>query len=277
MSSQAEERAPTWLFSAIARSKPRTRVEFFDRPGPPSRLDSEQLRQFGTSSLGAPDERTGAIVGVVARPWGCSRALRTNPDHPQNRADLQLLASRWNRPYQVQPYKSGLWFVPGWVLDTWVRPQFVSLPSFESLAVHIAHGYTGPTFAARLATHAHRPVGGSEMLPLEQRMVVMDIAGPSHAPGLVHAGTVLDARMYLRPVIGRQPVLGSEETSSLRARYLGTVIERVPTHTGRVLPGEPLEDVRERWVPDMRKSMSWIEEMDELTEHRSSAPRLIGD
>lgn len=277
MSSQAGEPAPTWLYSVIARSKPRTRVEFFDRPGPPSRLNSEQLRQFGTSSLGAPEERLGAVVGVVARPWGRSRALRTNPDHPDNRANLQRLASRWNRPYQVQLSGSGLWFVPGWVLDTWMRPQFVSLPSFESLVVHIAHGYTGPTFAARVATHAYRPVAGAEMLPLEQEVVVMDIAGPSHAPGLVRAGTVLDARMYLRPVIGRPPVLGTEETSSLRAQYLGTVIEKVPTRRGRVLPGEPLEDVCERWVPDMRRSISWIKEMDELAEHRSRAPRLIGN
>lgn len=276
MSSKAGELAPTWLFSAVARSRPRTRVEFFDRPGPTSRLSSDQLRQFGTSSLGAPEDRLGTIVGVVARPWGRSRALRTNPDHPQNRADLQHLASRWHHPYQVQLPRWGLWYLPGWVLDTWIRPQFVSLPSFDSLVVHIAHGYTGPTFAARLATHAYRPLGGAEMLPLEQRMVVIDIAGPSHAPGLVRAGTVLDARMYLRPVIGRQPVLGSEETSSLREQYLGTVIERVPTRTGRVLPGEPLEDVRERWVSDMRKSISMIKEMDELTEHRSGAPRLIG-
>lgn len=274
------ELAPTWLFYASSRStagnsRSRRPVEFRDRPGPPSLLNSEDLRRFNAPSLHPADELPGAVAGVIARPWGRDRALRNNPDHPENRSDLQHMAAHWNR-LQPGQSRSGLWFAPAWVLDTWVRPQFVSLSSFESLVVHFSNGQTGPVFAPGLTTHTHRPLGGAEILPYERRVFVMDIAGPSHAPGFLRPGTVLDTRVYTRPTFGARVALDLQSTSSSRSLFMGTVVEKVPARAGRVLPGEPLEDIRDRWIADMRVSVSWIEDANEVAQQSAGAPRLVG-
>lgn len=252
------QRPPTWLYyglslaeTASGRWAAHRKLSFLDRPGAPSWWTSADLRRMGTSSLASDEERFGADVAVIARPWGQTRALRADPDHPENRAALRRMLQQWAQK-SVLRTTSGLWFLPGWVLDAWTMPRFARLPTFESTWVSVLTGFAGSIFIPGITQNACELMSTGRLDPWATRLIVIEIAGPSYAPGIIRPGTVLDAQVKVHGRPGRPLVQHADETAALRALYLGCVIEKVPRKEGPVLPGEALEDVRDRAVTEFR-------------------------
>lgn len=274
-------RPPTWLYYGLSlaenasdRWTAHRKLWLFDRPGPPSWWTSAELRRMGTSSLASDDERFGSDVAVIARPWGARRALRDDPDHPENRAALRAMVQRWAQK-AFRRESSGLWFVPGWALDAWTVPRFASLPTFASTFASVLTGLAGPIFRPGLTKHAVELTIRGAIEPLGERIVSIEIAGPSYAPGIIRAGTVLDAQVKVRGGVNRPLAQDAADTAALRATYLGCVIEKVPRYPGPVLPGEPLEDIRDRTMSEFRRCIEPGARASRVTEQRAGTPGLI--
>lgn len=181
-------------------------------------------------------------VAVIARPWGATRARREDPDHPANRAGLHQMLEHpgWVRP---DGDREGLWFVPGWVIDAWLHPRIVALPILGPTYVHLLSPFSGALFTPGMTRHVRARARMGILDPSDERMVTVTIAGRGYAPALVRPGLVLDIELRRRDRVGARDVQDVDQTAALRAGYLGCVIDRVPLDDGRVLPGEPLEDI----------------------------------
>lgn len=242
-----------------------------DRPRDVSTWTLDDLRAGGIASTAPDVDRLTADVAVFARPWGRTPSLRSNPDHPVNRADLAACLQRWGRRALRTP-SEGLWFIPGWVVDAWVAPRFVELPGDEPVHTNTLSAFAGPVFRHGLTAYTRDRGAVGTLEAWEEQLLVFDIAGPAYAPAVVRPGVVLDARVVVHGSHAGQTVHDEPATAALRRTYLGAVVRRVPAQSGRVLPGEPMQDVCAGAARQIRRALGSLLLDDEVVEERSRAP-----
>ena len=198
----------------------------------------QDARDRGTSE---PTE-----FGLLARPWGRTRELRTDAAHPINVAEVsdaagrRVSSARWENP-------SGLLYFPSWVLMASEQPRQVSVPDGRPCVVSRVTGVRGSQFfpggSGNLAAFALR----SPDIALEHhssRVRVLFVADALYAPGLVRPGLVLEAMEVLRRPARAASVVLDEEAQRFRENYRGCVLDRLPAVSGQYpsLPGQALED-----------------------------------
>lgn len=185
-------------------------------------------------------------VGVLARPWGQSRSERVSPRHERNLRDLEVLL-RAPPDSALWSAIGGLWYFPAWTVTQGSGRRQVSIPEGLSSAVveHNAIGGSGfvPHVGGgrQLAQPSHPHFSYAE---LSREVIVLHVAGPYYAPGLVPPGLVLGLYAYVRDDSGRFVRSESQRVASLRHAYVGAMMPEVPETNGVLrLPGEPLKEI----------------------------------
>lgn len=236
---------PEWLyFVAIAPSVPR--YSRGDSPGIHVHDWIPEIAQANASTLHTlaltskvKGKRGTGEFGVLARPRGQSATMRTNPDNPRNRtALLKLLDRGMLSPAGV------LWYVPGWVLDAFLEPQRVSLPSWSTTFVEVWGYRRGAPFVFGSRDAARTVI--QRRIPEGSRAQVLIVASSTLAPRIIRPGTVLDAYyVEQRGMAGLVQVRGND-SESLAQMYVGRMISQFADHADRhPLPGEPVKDLVE--------------------------------
>lgn len=245
MSEGASVENPEWLyFAAIAESVPRysngdvAGIYIHDRVPEIARASADALRALAIPSRATQNRTTGQI-GVLARPHGQSPSLRTNPDNPANRKALRKLLERGTLR-DPDP----LWYIPGWVLDAFLVPQMVTMPSWSLTFVDLWGSRRGAPFVFG-GTDAV-PTVIRRQIPERSRAQVLVVASPTLAPRIIRPGTVLDAYCVERRGATGLIRIRDDDSERLAQTYVGQVLSELPDHVDRhPLPGEPVKNVVE--------------------------------
>lgn len=211
-------------------------VNVHDRVPEIAGANSATLRRLALPSNLTGDRYT-STVAVLARPGGRTQSLRIDPDAPANRKALL----RWLHG-GAERAASDLWYVPGSVLDAFIEPQYVSLPSSGvTRVVLLRTGSEAPSRSSKPIT-AHRFF--ERDVPVGARLNVLVVAGSTLAPRIIRPGLVLDAYCVERRGPGGVTVAEDEASVSFHSSYIGRVLSEIPdTITQRPLPGQPVEDL----------------------------------
>lgn len=129
---------PQWLYFMTNSYAPITEhwasptaVMIHDREPSHAGADSAALRTLTDSGVRSREDMI-SKVAVLARPNGATPELRMDPDHPDNRREVQRLMTTWRSGYRGEDrtygVQDGLWFIPGWALDAYLHPRFVAVP-----------------------------------------------------------------------------------------------------------------------------------------------------
>lgn len=238
-----EKLAPRWLYVVVALIKPASA----DRPRrvileviPRVEFQPPELEE-----LLAPHRphRNGTVtVWVVARPHSHPN-LRDDPDHPSNRRDLAAELGRWVNGLASFSDWNGLFIAPFAVLDAWLHPEEVQLPSDISYAVRTLTIFAvGEDAAFGRAWYPYpTPHGRPPMLSASNRLE-LTAAAAGLAPLLVPHGFVLGTSW----VGGLADMTPAERRGALAMSdraFRGKVLSALPvSHSrGAVLPGDPIE------------------------------------
>lgn len=192
-----------------------------------ARADADTLRLHAVPS-GEVDDREAWQVGVIARSAGRPRSLYHDPTAPANRAALvRFLEGRDRGGY--------LSFIPGWMLDAFLRPRSAALPSDGVTHVVVDHGQDVWAHIKRIAYHD---------LPRDGQLQVLVIAGSELAPRIIRPGVVLEAYVLSRNTHGRVVLTGGAAATLFEQAYRGRVLTEVPSAiSGRALPGQAVEEL----------------------------------
>lgn len=192
-----------------------------------ARADADTLRLHAVPREEVED-RDSWHVGVVARCKGRPRSLYRDPAAPANRAALlRFLEGRDSAGH--------LRFIPGWMLDAFLRPRPAALPSEGLTRVVVDHGQDIWAQIKRLVARD---------LPRDARLQVLVIAGLNLAPRIIRPGVVLDAFVLIRDANGRVVLASDSAASSFEQAYRGRVLSEVPSAiSGRPLPGQAVEQL----------------------------------
>lgn len=208
-------------------------------------LGEDELRAFVIDVRDRESSDT-TEFGLLARPWGQTRELRTDAAHPINLAEVADAASRRvNSPRWENP--SGLFYFPSWVLMASEHPRWVSIPDDRPCIVLRVTGIRGSGFlpgGIGKFTALARQNTEIESEGHLSRVRVLFVADALYAPGLVRPGLVLEATEILRRPARAASVVLDDEARRFRENYRGCVLNRLPVATRQhpSLPGQPLED-----------------------------------
>lgn len=262
--------SPEWLyFVTITSSVPRYSrgpnpgIHVHDRVPEIARANASTLRTLALAS-DAGDNRATGQFGVLARPHGQSPSTRTNPDNPWNRKALLKLIDR-----RTLSVGGAFWYIPGWVLDAFLEPQKMSLPSWTTTYVELWGYRRGAPFAFGASDALRTPIRRG--VPEGSRAEVLVVASPTLAPRIIRPGTVLDAYCVEHRKKGAVWQVTDEDTVARAQMYVGRVLSEIPDHVNRYpLPGEPVKDLFE--LNDDRAVFKMLQER---AEDSRSAPGLV--
>lgn len=160
-------------------------VNVHDRVSEIAGANSDTLRRLALPS-NLTGDRSASTVAVLARPRGRTQSLRVDPDAPANRKALL----RWLHG-GAKRSASDLWYVPGLVLDAFIEPEYVSLPSSGVTRVVLLR--TGSEAPRRSGNHNTVHSSFERDVPLGARLNVLVVAGSTLAPRIIRPGLVVDA------------------------------------------------------------------------------------